>query len=159
MSYVTLTGMLLWLQRRQDAPAWQKLARAVPIVGYGLPMALAASGLGFFLSLNDGDPFFWTSTGFWLAAALAVGLGLIEADARKLARNYQIVLALTLISLPLSRMLTSGVSWADALSSDNALVVSMDIFLLLLAAFFLHRGGLADKWRGKVLKEPQGGTT
>ena len=46
--YVTLTGLQLWVQRRQESSAWRMLSRGIPIVGYGVPIGLvgAADGRG-----------------------------------------------------------------------------------------------------------------
>lgn len=136
MCYVTLTGLQLWLQRRSDEPLWRRLARAVPIFGYGLPIAIAGSGIGFFLSLPAGSTLFWTPTGFLIAAALAILVGLAVRRDRALSQLYRLMLGVSLIALPLLRMAMGGAGWEALAASDNTAIAIFDILLLLAGAGF-----------------------
>ena len=53
MCYVTLTGLQLWLQRRAEDPLWRRLARATPVVGYGLPIAMGGAGWGSLMAIGN----------------------------------------------------------------------------------------------------------
>ena len=101
---VTLTGLQLWLRRREENPLWRRLARAVPVVGHGLPIAMAGSGIGFFLSLPTAQTLFWTPAGFLIAAALAIAAGRAVREDGALARLYRIALG------------TAFVMWLGAVS-------------------------------------------
>ena len=147
MCYVTLSGLQLWLQRRQDSTLWRRLARAVPIVGYGLPIAIAAAGFGFFLSLPSVGTLFWTPAAFVIGACLAIGVGLLVDNDMVRARSYACLLALQLFGLPLVRVLNGGTGWPQALATDNIMVVSFDMVLLLFGLVF---AGFAAGWKWPV---------
>ncbi|MCG8598348.1 MAG: PepSY domain-containing protein [Kiloniellales bacterium] len=136
MCYVTLTGLQLWLQRRAEERLWHRLARAVPIMGYGLPIAMAGSGIGFFLSLPAERTLFWTPAGFLIAAALAIAAGLVIPGDRTRARAYQAVLGGALLALPLLRMALGGPDWGSLLAGGNPAVVAFDVTLLVFGAAF-----------------------
>ncbi|MBU0797336.1 MAG: PepSY domain-containing protein [Alphaproteobacteria bacterium] len=129
MCYVTLTGLQLWLRRRADSPLWRRLGRSVPIVGYGLPIALAASGISFFLSLSAGTMLFWTPAGFLIAAGLSIAIGCLLRDETQLYRLYRGLLGATLIALPLLRWLMGGIGWDGMLESGNDIVILLDLAL------------------------------
>ncbi len=137
MCYVTLTGLQLWLQRRSDEPLWRHLARAVPIFGYGLPIAIAGSGIGFFLSLPADSTLFWTPVGFLIAAALAIAAGLAVRQDRTLSQLYRLMLGVSLIALPLLRMAMGGAGWEALAASDNTAIAIFDLVLLLAGASFV----------------------
>ncbi|WP_422367402.1 PepSY-associated TM helix domain-containing protein [Pelagibius sp.] len=150
--YVTLTGLQLWLQRRAEDLLWRRLARAVPVFGYGLPIAMAGSGIGFFLSLPAASTLFWTPAGFLIGCALAVVAGLAVRDSRALARLYGLVLGTSLIALPLLRMAMGGAGWVSLLSDGNAAIVVFDLVLLLAGVgIVLGATGL----RLRPVKRPQ----
>ncbi len=142
--YVTLSGLQLWLSRRAEDPLWRRFARALPMVGYGLPIAMAGSGIAFFLSLPAGATLFWTPAGFLIAAALAILTGLLLRHEGLLSRTYRTALGFCLIALPLLRMLVGGAGWGALLGSNNAAVVAFDMALLLAGAGFLLA---ASGWR------------
>lgn len=135
--YVTLTGLQLWLRRREEDPLWRRLARAVPVVGYGLPIAMAGSGIGFFLSLPTAQTLFWTPAGFLIAAALAIAAGLAVREDGALARLYRIALGTSLIALPVLRMALGGADWGQLAASGNTAVVAFDLVLLLAGTGFV----------------------
>ncbi|MEM9684901.1 MAG: PepSY-associated TM helix domain-containing protein, partial [Pseudomonadota bacterium] len=136
--YVTLTGLQLWLQRRADDPLWRRLARALPVFGYGLPIAMAGSGIGFFLSLPSGQTLFWTPVGFLIVAALAIAAGLFVREDRALIRIYRLALGVSLFALPLLRMAVGGSGWESLMASGNLSVVVFDLTLLLAGAGFAY---------------------
>ena len=129
--YVTLTGLQLWLRRREEEPLWRRLARAVPVVGYGLPIAIAGSGIGFFLSLPAESTLFWTPAGFLAAAALAIATGLVVRDDGTLVRLYRLALGIALLILPLLRMAVGGADWGQLMAGGNTAIVVFDLVLLL----------------------------
>ncbi len=150
--YVTLTGLRLWMARRDEHPVWRRLARAVAVVGYGLPIAIAGSGIGFFLSLPAEQTLFWTPAAFSIASAVAIGVGLVVHKDRTLARIYRLMLGIAFIALPLLRMGLGGFGWGHLMESGNGKVVAFDLVLLIAGAGFLvAAAGLASR----AAKEPR----
>ena len=129
MCYVTLTGLQLWLRRRAESPLWRRLGRSVPIVGYGLPIALAASGIGYLLALPAGTVLFWTPASFLIASGLAIVIGCILRDEVLLYRLYRGLLGAVLIALPVLRWLIDGTGWGPLMASGNDMVVLLDLAL------------------------------
>ena len=140
MCYVTLTGLQLWLQRRAEDPLWRRFARAVPIFGYGLPFAMAGSGIGFFLSLPAGSTLFWAPAGFLIGCALAIAAGMALRDDRTLARLYRLSLGVGLLALPLLRMAMGGAGWGSLMANGDMAVIVFDVVLLLAGTGFLIAG-------------------
>ncbi len=134
--YVTLTGLRLWLRRRAADPPWRRLARAVPVVGYGLPIAMAGSGIGFFLGLPAERTLSWTPAGFLIAAAIAIAAGLAVRDGRTLARAYRLALGVAFVALPLLRMAVGGTGWGQLAADGNLPVIAFDLCLAVAGAGF-----------------------
>ena len=137
--YVTLTGLQLWVQRREHERAWQVLSRSIPILGYGTPLALVGAAVGFLIALPAGKAGFWTAGGFLIAAAIAVLLGLAARGSDTLCRLYAGCVGVGLLLLPLLRMVTGGADWGDLLRSDNLMVISMDLLFIIGGAAALMR--------------------
>lgn len=131
LCYVTLTGLQLWVQRRNEAAVWQRFARAIPIVGYGTAIALAGAGIGFFLSFGNGDPRVWVPLGFLLTSVLCVIAGLLTADVRRLSTFYRYALGAGLAALPVLRVLTGGPGWGKLFDAGIWTVIGVDIVLLI----------------------------
>ena len=106
-------------------------------MGYGLPIAMAGSGIGFFLSLPTAQTLFWTPAGFLIAAALAIAAGLAVREDGALARLYRIALGTSLIALPVLRMALGGADWGQLAASGNTAVVAFDLVLLLAGTGFV----------------------
>lgn len=143
MAYVTLTGLHLWLRRREDSPRWRRIGRLVPAVGYGLPIALCGSAAGFFLSLGAGTTGFWTPAGFLAAAVAPLALAWRQHDPARLRRHLRLGLGTALAGLPALRLLAGGAGWIDLLSTDNGDVLLMDLALLIAAVGLLYANGRA----------------
>jgi len=137
MCFVILSGMQLWTRRREEERLWRGFARAVSVVGYGLPLAMLASAYAFFLSLPSADPFWWTPAGFLIAAALAIVFGCAVQDERRLTLGFRRSLAVGCLALPLLRMAAGGTSWAEALGHGLGTVLAIDLVLALLGAALL----------------------
>ena len=137
--FVILSGLQLWLQRRNGNPLWQRLARAVPTVGYGLPFSISVACVAFFLSLPSAQSLFWTPVGFLVAASLVVLSGVIISDERRLRGLQCFSLGLALLLLPLARMGTGGTDWAILASNGNWGVIAFDSTFLLAGVSFIFR--------------------
>ncbi|MEM9315093.1 MAG: PepSY-associated TM helix domain-containing protein [Pseudomonadota bacterium] len=154
MCYVTITGLQLWLERRQQEPFWRRMLPTVDIVALGTPISLVGAAHGFFLSYGVADTHLWTLVGFCGGALLSVALGL-AAPATQRLRVLEASLAGALALLPAVRMTMGGSSWADALGSGNALVLGMDVLMLLTAAtyaVFALRRGAATRRRRELME-------
>jgi uncharacterized iron-regulated membrane protein len=129
-----LSGLRLWVRRREADPTWRRFGQAVQVVGYGLPLGMLASGFAFFLSRPAGDPFFWSPLGFVLGAAAAVGLWRLVPGERRYGTLGQRVLGTLCLLLPVLRLGTGGMDWAAALLNGQTDVVTVDLLLLIAGA-------------------------
>jgi hypothetical protein len=134
MCFVILSGLRLWVRRRREDRLWRGFARAMQVVGYGLPIGVVASAWGFFLTRPAGDPFLWTPWSFVIGAAAAIAIGLRVADEDRLGRLYQRLLAVGCLLLPVLRLATGGMTWAAAILERQFDVLTVDLLLLLAGA-------------------------
>lgn len=144
-AYVTLTGMLLWVKRREEQPAWQKIARLTHYVGYGLPLALVAAPYAFFAFRNSGvSPADTQGIAFLAVTVIAAVAALAIRDLERLRRWLLGATGVGLIGLPLMRLVTGGMGWGDAFGYGIAAVPSVDIALIL--------SGAASLWFARARK-------
>lgn len=138
--YVTLTGMLLWTTRRSESPDWQRMARAVTWVGYGLPVALLSTGWAYFIGRASGmNGLEWPmALALFGVAGLTALLAMAISDCEKLRRCLLGVTALGLVTLPILRLWLDGMGWGTALESGIAVVPVLDIAFIA--------GGLLCGW-------------
>ena len=149
LCFVILSGFHLWAKRRAGERLWRAFDRAVQVGGHGLPLAMLGSGYAFFLSRPAGNPFFWTPAGFVLGAGLAIALGLGELDAGALGGRYRRLLGAACLALPVLRMATGGMDWAEALFARQSDVLAVDLFLLIAGACLL-------RWRPAAVRRRRG---
>ena len=133
MAYVIISGLQLWVRRRDADPLWRGFGRAVTITGYGLPLAVLASAYAFFLAEALDDPFEWTSKGFFIGCAGAILFGAVT-DQRRLASRYRTVLALACMGLPVLRLVLGGTGWAAAITAGDGTIIGFDLALIVLGA-------------------------
>lgn len=138
MSYVTVTGLQLWLKRRADDLTWRRIGRLVLATVYGLPIALCGATLAFFLSLPSQSTNFWTATGFLVASAGCLSIAWWISDTDRLRRLCRVVLGGVLLSLPIVRFKISDDGWIQLSASQNIAVVVLDFTLLLAGAGLLY---------------------
>ncbi|WP_430386563.1 PepSY-associated TM helix domain-containing protein [Blastomonas fulva] len=143
-SYVTLTGLRLWVERRPDMPSGRVLGVAIPMVGYGVPIGLTGAALGFLLNYPAGDPVSGTAFGFVWGCAFAVLLASVLIRRGDASAVFMAVLGLTMAALPLVRLATGGQGWLDLVGAGHAVVVMIDLMLLTGGAFALHRSRRGD---------------
>lgn len=140
--YVTLTGLQLWTTRRAESPPWRAAARVVIGVGYGLPLALAATPIGYFAGRVAGVD--RTEAPMLLALAAAAALTALLGTGRVPAeRNASTLLRLTgavLLSLPLLRWASGGPGWITASAHGLTTLMSMDA-VLIAGAWLCWRAG------------------
>lgn len=129
--YVTLTGLQLWVQRREQEPLWQMLSRFIPAFGYGTPLALVGSAFGYFIAPPQASASAWTAWGFVITAVVAIVCAFTVRRREQLTLVYKINLGSGLVLLPIMRMLWGGAVWTDLLASGNTLVISMDLLFLV----------------------------
>ena len=136
-AYVTLSGMLLWTTRRAAIPAWQRMARAVTCLGFGLPLALALTAWGYFvgraLGLAALEPPMVVA--FFIATIAAVIATVRLPDTAQLRQWLLATLGVALLVAPALRLIAGGPGWAAALSADLQTVLSMDIAFVIGGAF------------------------
>lgn len=140
--YVILTGMQMWFTRRANDPAWGRWARIVPMIGYGLPLAMLVSAHFYFQAIGRSDTTYWVPWGFFVASLIIVALTIAIADRAELSRRLILASAIAAGLLPLARMLAGGRSWGEAMAIGETVIVSIDLLLLIAAAVLYWR------WKG-----------
>ena len=144
---VTLTGLRLWVERRADDALWRRLSCAIPSVGYGVPIGMAASAVGFLLSFPNGDAAEWTAGGFLVGCSVALLLGVVTGDRDRLGRFMLILLGAMLVSLPFLRIAMGGADWSDLWAIVRFVPIMLDI-MLFAGGLFGIAAGLRLKVRG-----------
>jgi uncharacterized iron-regulated membrane protein len=129
-AYVTLTGLRLWVERRPGIAAGRVLGLAIPMVGYGVPIGLVGSAIGFLCAYRAGDPVYWTGFGFLAGCAAAIVLTVVMARRCDLSQMLMGTLGTGMMALPVIRLLTGGPGWVDLLSAGHAVPVMIDLLLL-----------------------------
>lgn len=138
-AYVTLSGLMLWVRRRHEQRAWQRMSVAVHWVGYGLPLALALTPYGNFVARILGTSVKTGQYAAFLGAALLTLL--VALWLRPLARVRSIMLVATgiaLLLLPAARLLCGGMGWPAAWHAGQDALLAIDLALLLAGAFCLY---------------------
>jgi uncharacterized iron-regulated membrane protein len=125
--YVTITGLQLWVQRREKEASWQGLAKLIPTVGYGLPIAMVTAAIGFIVTyLHQTERVeTWTINGFLIGVVLSFIIGLSLNTADKSKQVLQRLLGAGLILLPVLR------AYSHQTIMGDASVVALDISLIL----------------------------
>jgi len=147
--FVVLTGLSLWVRRREAEPAWRRFGLAIVATGYGVPLGAVAAAHGAFLSGVSGDPFLWTPISFFATALGCYAAAWRLGDPLRLRHLYLTLLAYGCLALPIVRLFCGGTSWAEALRLGHGEVIVID--LLLFAG-----GGLMLAWRGSWLRRVVG---
>jgi hypothetical protein len=136
---VILTGLQLWVAKRDKEPLWRNFAKSISIVGFGTPLAMSTAAIGFFMSYQYAiaDVSAWTINGFFVGVLLSVLIGL-SVSVKMRSSIFQQVLGLVLVALPLLRGVVSEQSIVMSLIQRQFDVVVMDLTffisgLLLLA--------------------------
>ena len=140
--YVVITGILLWLRRREQSPRWRVLQRLTTWVGYGLPLSMLASGFAYFGAVTTyvtAGPVLaagaWSGavpTAFVVVAMLLLGpcLAVPWRMERMFARMLLGANGLALLTLPVARLLCGGTSWPAALASGDLATAGIDAVLV-----------------------------
>lgn len=149
-SYVVLTGLLLWTQRREHHRGWQRLRRLSVWMGYGLLFALAATPVGFFSAE-------WLGFAQDYAVKLAFVLGVVIASLmmlviRDMAQLTQALVAgfagLLIVAVAL-RWFSGGMGWLAAARAGWPEIPAVDLL-------FLATGGGIIVWQAyRSVNQPQ----
>jgi uncharacterized iron-regulated membrane protein len=127
VAYVSLTGLLLWCERRREIRAWRWLGCAASGVGFGLPLALAVTPYAYFIARAAGVAQLGGHlTGTFLITAAVAVLGAFLTDDQRSARRLMLMgTGVALLGLPALRLLSGGAGGAasfaefpDALAMD-----------------------------------------
>ena len=137
MCYVTISGLKLWVQRREADRVWQRLGRVIPVVSYGVPVAIGVSAVGFFLALPSEQTVAAVTNSFLLGATLVSVSGFLIRDIRLLEMILRSLLGVLLVMLPVIRMLSSGVYWSELYQGGNGMVVLLDVALAVTGIYYL----------------------
>lgn len=143
-SYVTLTGLRLWVERRPDMRSGRVLGVAIPMVGFGVPIGLTGAAFGFLLNYPAGDPVYATAFGFVAGCAFAVLMAGALIRRNDASRIFMGVLGLAMAALPVVRLATGGPGWPWLVETGHAVVVMIDLMLLAGGAFALQQSRRKD---------------
>lgn len=144
--FMIATGMSLWLRRRRGDERWRVFACASATVIFGLPIALAASAYGFFLSYPAETAVTVIPFAFLAGAMLVISYATYvsyRSGWQALSAHLMSGLGLTLIGLPMARIATGGIFWLEAFATGAYETLFIDFALLLGGAFCMR---LARRW-------------
>jgi uncharacterized iron-regulated membrane protein len=130
-AYVTWSGLNLWVRRRADTRGWRALGTMTAWIGGGLPFAMAAAAVAYFISLPSLTTVFWTPAAFLIAAALALAPVLYVRPVERSAPLLFGATGLLLLALPVLRAAAGGPGWGTALATGHDAVPVMDVFVIL----------------------------
>ncbi|KIC44888.1 PepSY-associated TM helix domain-containing protein [Tateyamaria sp. ANG-S1] len=139
MTYTIVTGMQLWLRRRENEPAWQHGARALSVVAWGLPLVIVITGHASLVALLTGDPEAVVPRVFIAGclAVLAYGAFTLKQPLDSLNRMLGLATGIGLLLLPVTRLQTGGLSWGEALMWRGDSVLVIDVTCLALGLICL----------------------
>jgi hypothetical protein len=100
-------------------------------VGGGLPFAMAAAAVAYFLSLPSLTTVFWTAAAFLIAAALALVPALWVRHVERVPLLLFGATGALLLALPLLRFAAGGPGWNAALATGQNTVPAMDVLVVL----------------------------
>ncbi|APX14092.1 PepSY-associated TM helix domain-containing protein [Tateyamaria omphalii] len=143
MTYTIVSGMQLWLRRRENDPAWQHGARALSLVAWGLPLVIVVTGHASLVALLTDDPNAWVPRVFVWGCLAVLGYGAVtfKHPLERLNRTLGTATGLSLLLLPVTRLQTGGLSWGEALmwGGDSVLVIDATCLALGLVCLFALR--------------------
>lgn len=129
--YIIISGLNLWIRRREDKFGWRIFDRLITVFAIGLPLSIAASALGFFMFKESADVVNATPLAFVAASLLSILLALFF-NSRQLASILWGLLSLSLLSLPLMRFTMEGIGWLTALEAGAISVIGIDLMLIMI---------------------------
>jgi uncharacterized iron-regulated membrane protein len=130
-AYVTWSGLTLWVRRRAEQRGWRTLGRMTAWVGGGLPFAMVAAAVAYFLSLPSLTTVFWTPAAFLAAAAIALVPALAMRSVERIAPLMFGATGILLLVLPVLRAAAGGPGWGAALATGQDAVLVMDALVML----------------------------
>lgn len=125
-AYVAWSGLNLWVRRRSEQRGWRGLGRVTAWVGGGLPFAMAAAAIAYFVSLPSLTTVFWTPAAFLIAAALALVPALLARQVERVPPLLFGATGILLMALPLLRAAVGGPAGRAALAAGQSAVPVMD---------------------------------
>lgn len=131
MAFSIVTGVQLWLRRREENAAWRRCHALLIAVAWGLPLAMVAGGLAFFATFGTGMASAWVTGTFLSACALLCLTPAAPIDPNALGRVLRTGLAAGLVLLPVARLILVGPNWGDALAQGLPEVVAGDMICLI----------------------------
>lgn len=145
MCYVTYTGMRLWVVRRsQQSRSLVWLERTLTVVGFGLPLGLAASAAAFLITMPLGSAVYWTTAAFLVASGAAIVAGVLASSNLALTRLLKVATGGIMVALPPLRLFAAGgPGWAEAIAAGQPMIAALDL-AFALAGLWLVRDGWAS---------------
>ncbi|MEM1262254.1 MAG: PepSY-associated TM helix domain-containing protein [Pseudomonadota bacterium] len=142
--YVTITGLQLWMQRREEEAAWRWMSRAISVTTYGTPLALIGCALAYFAAIAaSANASYWTAVAFLVVAGGAILLGSAAPGREQLRRWLINALIGGLVITPIARMILTGNDWVQLFAERNATVIGVDLVLWVCAAYLTWSNRIA----------------
>ena len=146
-AYVTWSGMLLWLRRRDEKPGWRGFGRVTAWVGGGLPLGLTVAAAAYFLALPSGTALWWMPAAFLMTAALALAPALLAPSAL-IAPVLFGATGLVLLVLPILRLANGGPGWSMALQASQPVIPAVDVLVVIGGLVALYGAAQALRREG-----------
>lgn len=140
-----VTGMQLWLRRREDEPVWNSCQIVFTAVAWGVPISMVGAAYGAFLYTLEGDTHYGTYVGFFLSSVAVTFWALFAKEAKVLSAQLLKVLSWTMLALPLIRLQTGGISWGEAILGNIWEVLLMDMICVVVPMILLLRERLSRR--------------
>lgn len=143
MCYVTITGMRLWLARRNESVrSLEWLSRTVTIVAFGLPLALCAAAAAFFMTMPMGSAAYWTPATFLMASAVVIVAG-FSLRSTMLTPLLELTTGLIMVALPALRLIMGGPGWPSVIEAGQPIIAALDLAFLVGGICMIRQGAKA----------------
>lgn len=140
-AYATVTGLTLWVRRREENKRWQHLLRATVWSAWGLPIAMVMAAHAYLVhqgvhSSTLVEPLMFKAFGLTLLVAAILAWAVRDID--RLQRLFVGLTGLSLLALPIVRIWQGGYGWVTAFNNALSAVWALDV-AFVVSAFVLLR--------------------
>ncbi|MEL7022679.1 MAG: PepSY-associated TM helix domain-containing protein [Pseudomonadota bacterium] len=132
LCYVTLTGLQMWVERREEAPVWRRIGRVIPAVGYGTAIGMVGAAYAYFATIHSTfDPHYWVAMGALCTFVGSLAPAFTSIEPAAISRLLRRTLGIGMVFLPAARMISGGPHWIDAFSMRGWAIIGVDLVLIV----------------------------